>query len=464
MTVPLHRGSARVAAVCALALAACTPHHPAAGPAPHGPPPREWTAESPAGEIATWIQQACRSRGACIERALTGVLGQAGIARSMEALDSLAARDRRVRDNGHAFAHGLGISAYQGPETVAATFSGCPTSQMSGCFHGVIQGYFLDLGRQGRDIGGAELDALCAPHLGGPQFVLHQCGHGMGHGLVAAHDNHLPTALASCDLVSDAFTRESCYGGAFMENGIQVTHPHHTAGGHAQTQGGGGEHAHGGHAAAAGSGDGHTAHGGQSADAHAGHGAHHAGAQGMGRGAWRALDRNDPLYPCNAVDVKYQAACYGYQPSPVMFFNGGDVAATARVCQGAPEAFVATCFGSLGREITAWAGQDHRRTAALCARVAEVAQGRSGALCVRGAVETLVYQSADPQDGIRFCRAVSGAEPREKCYERVGEFTLTLYADADERARHCAAASERELVAACRRGAELDRPARRDGA
>ncbi|HEX2211190.1 MAG TPA: hypothetical protein VHG93_26135 [Longimicrobium sp.] len=451
MTVPLHQGSVRVAAVCTLVLAACTSHEPAAGPAPRpsgGPPPREWTAESSGAEIAAWIQQGCRSDDPCIERALAGVLGQAGIAKSMEALDSLVLRDPRVRNSGHALAHGLGISAYRGAETVAATFAGCPTSQMSGCFHGVIQGYFLDLARQGRPIGGAELDALCAPHLDGPRFVLHHCGHGTGHGLMAAHDNHLPAALASCDLLSDAFTRESCYTGAFMENGVQVTHPHHTASGHAQTQGGG--HAHGGHASSP-------------DDAHAGHGGHHADAQGMVRGEWRALDRDDPLYPCNVVDEKYRQACYGYQPSPLMFFNGGDVVATARVCQTVPEAFVDACFGSLGREITTWASQEHERTARMCAGVAEVAAGRAGALCVRGAVETLVQQSADPQNGLRFCRVVSGAEPREECYDRVGTFMVTLYADAEERARHCAAA-EPEFVAVCRRGAEVDRSERRDGA
>jgi hypothetical protein len=75
---------------------------------------------------------------------------------------------------------------------------------MSGCPHGVIQGYFLDIQGQGRQIGGAELDALCAPHASSA-FIHFQCGHGMGHGLMAIHANHLPMALQSCDL-SDTLT------------------------------------------------------------------------------------------------------------------------------------------------------------------------------------------------------------------------------------------------------------------
>lgn len=455
--LPHGRSLGAALAACMLLVAACAPSGSRAsgGPAPEPPTvlePRAWTAGSPVSQITAWVQAGCsrpaEGKDACVERALTTLLDQAGVSRSMEVLDTLAAVDAAVRDGGHALAHGLGIYAYRSPETMAATFAGCPTSQMSGCYHGVIQGYFLDLRRQGRPIGTAEMDGLCAPHSG-KDFVYFHCAHGMGHGLMALHENHLPMALASCDLASSDFVRTSCYGGAFMENVMQVTHPHHTAAGHAQTQeGGGAADAHGGHAGAGGAG-------------HDAHGAH--GAQAMSHGEWRALDRNDLQYPCNAVDVKYQGECYGFQPSPVMFFNGGDVAATAHMCDRAPEAFRSTCFGSLGREITSWADQDHARTLEMCARIGDAGGGRGRAWCLGGAVATLINQAADPQDGIRFCRAVQGAEAKEICYRRVGSFTITLLGvDAEARARQCAAA-EPEFVAACRRGAEVDPPAQRSG-
>lgn len=450
----------------ALALAgACAPGGASMGPAPDaspGPPPREWTPESPTAEIAAWVDQGCRraraAKNACVERALTTVLEQAGISRSMAVLDTLVVTDPDVRDLSHALAHGLGISAYRSPETLAATFASCPTSQMSGCYHGVIQGYFLDLAAQGRPVGGAELNALCAPHAA-QQFVWFHCSHGMGHGLMALHQNHLPMALESCDQVSVDFVRESCYSGAIMENVMQVTHPHHTAGGHAQTQGA----AHGAHPPA----DAHAEHGGHAAaaaggDAHAGHGAV-SGARATRHGEWRALDPDDMLYPCNALDVKYQSACYNFQPSPVMFFNRGDVAATARVCERAPEEFRATCFSSLGREVTTWAGQDAARIVEMCGRVGGAGGGRGRAWCYGGAVASRINQAADPQDGIRFCRAVPDAEGKQTCYERVGAFVVTLIADVEARARHCATA-EAEYVAVCRRGAEVDPPARSAGA
>lgn len=449
-------------AACALIIAgACAPGGTAMGPAPDvsaGPPPREWTPESPTAEIATWVAQGCRrartDKNACVERALTTVLGQAGISRSMQVLDTLAITDPAVRDLAHALAHGLGISAYRSPETLATTFASCPVSQMSGCYHGVIQGYFLDMAAQGRPVGAAELDALCAPHAA-QQFIWFHCSHGMGHGLMALHQNHLPMALESCGQVSNDFVRESCYSGAIMENVMQFTHPHHTAAGHAQTQGA----AHGAPPPA----DAHAEHGAHAADgdAHAGHGAA-GGAQAMRHAAWRALDPDDMHYPCNALDVKYQSACYGFQPSPVMFFNRGDVAATARVCEQAPEAFRATCFSSLGREVTTWAGQDPARIIEMCGRIGGAGGGQGRAWCYGGAVASRINQAADPQDGIRFCRAVPDVEGKQTCYERVGAFVVTLAPDLEARARHCAAA-EAEFVAACRRGAEVDHPARPAG-
>jgi hypothetical protein len=438
-----------VTAVCALLLAASCGSARSAGAPPVEASTRlepvEWTAQSPARQIADWAYRGCRrapgGKVPCLERTLVSLIDQAGIARSMEVLDTLVRMDREVRDNGHPLAHGLGISAYRGTATLAATFAACPTSQMSGCPHGVIQGYFLDISGQGRRIGGAELDALCAPHAGNA-FIHFQCGHGMGHGLMAIHGNHLPMALQSCDQVRDDFIRESCYGGAFMENVMHVTHPHQTAGGHAQTQGG----AHGGHSPA----DAHAGHGNASGS-HAGHG----GAQGMSHGEWKGLDRADPHYPCSVVDRKYLDACYGMQTSAVLYFNNWDVAATARVCERAPQPFHIRCFMSLGRDVAAYAAQQHERMIDVCRRSGAAAGGQGWIWCARGAAETLVNQSADAQDGIRFCRALPGADAKADCYGAVGGFTRALHPDPEARARQCATA-EPAFVAACRRGAELE--------
>jgi hypothetical protein len=200
-----------------------------------------------------------------------GLIGQAGVAKSMEVLDTLLTVDYDVRQNGHELAHALGIAAYESPETMAAAFAACPATQGAGCHHGVVQGYFLALVAQGRLPGTPEIDAVCEPHRANT-FLYGQCGHGMGHGLMAVHDNHVPMTLAACDLATDGYIREACYGGIFMENIVLVTHPHHTTEGHAATGRHAAGDAHDGHDAPdpAHAGDGHDGHDGHGGDASAG--------------------------------------------------------------------------------------------------------------------------------------------------------------------------------------------------
>lgn len=476
MTFSLHRRFLCVAfAACAALLAACTPsaRTGAAGPAPDlesTPDPRVWTADSPASEISRWVRRECgsrfRNKQACVERTLVALIDQTGIGRTMEVLDTLVIADGDVRFNAHALAHGLGIAAYRTPETLASTFSACPPTQMSGCYHGVVQGYFLSLARQGRLPGTPELDTMCEPHRG-TTFLFFQCAHGMGHGLMAVHDNHLPMSLDACDLATDDFIRQSCYGGVFMENVVRVTHPHHTGEGHAGTQG------HGGHDAQPAAEDSHAAHGGAEAaghDEHAGHAAGeqaqagadaHAGHGEMQHAPWRPLNRDDPLYPCNVVAEKYQDACYMMQTSAILFFNGGDVAATGRACEAAPGSMMSLCFGSLGRDITALAAQNHARSLELCGRTAGQAGGQGELWCTLGVVQNLVNLAADPDEGLRFCRAVTGEDAKRQCYRAVGEMISTLVNAPAQRSESCQAA-EPDYVAVCRTGAGVETSAGSD--
>jgi hypothetical protein len=418
-----HRSLFAALAACTLLASACTPA-PAPGDGP-APVTRVWTPESPPGQVAHAIRRDCRrlmaSAGSCVERSLVALVGQAGIGRAMQVLDTLMAAHPDVRQGGHELAHGMGLAAYRSPETLAATFAECPAAQGGGCYHGVVQGYFLSLAGQGRMPGTAELDALCEPHQG-DTFLYFQCAHGTGHGLMAVHANHAPRSLEACDLATSGFVRESCYGGVFMENIILVTHPHNTTGGHAATQDGG-------------------------------HGGHHAD----GHGAWKALDRDDPLYPCNVVDARYQPSCYTMQTGAILFFNGGDIAAAGRACEGAPEAMVSICFGSLGRDVIAFAEMEHGRTLRMCERAAGMAGGRGGLWCMIGAVQNLVNLAADPDEGIRFCREVSTNDHKQACYRAVGEIVYSLVRTPERRDASCATA-EPAFVAACRRGAGLDPP------
>ena len=429
MTFSLYRPSLRAAlAACAALLAACTPsaRTGGSGPAPDlrsAPPSRRGPPDAPASEISQWVRRECgsrfRNKQACVERTLVALIDQTGIGRTMEVLDTLVSVDSDVRFNAHALAHGLGIAAYRTPETLAATFAACPPTQMSGCYHGVVQGYFLSLARQGRLPGTPELDAMCEPHRG-TIFLFFQCAHGMGHGLMAVHDNHVPMSLDACDLaVGRIHPRVVLRRRVHGERGAR--HPS------APHRGGPRRHAgrHDGHDAQPAAADAHAAHGGAQAaehhDAHAGHAAGppaRAGCSTAPGSRWTATTR---CIPCNAVAEKYQESCYTMQTSAILYFNGGDVAATARACERAPAAMVDTCFGSLGRDITALAAQNHAALAGACAGAPRGRRPAAASCGARmGVAQNLVNVAADPDEGLRFCRAVSGADPKARCYRAVG--------------------------------------------
>src|SRR3954469_10221086 len=263
----------RATVLALAALAACT-QAPASGPVPASSSllARVHTdTAAPGDSLAAWLRRGCRGssaeRGACVERALYGVLPRLGIARTMAVLDAMADSEAELRREAHGLAHGLGVAAYQGPETVAETFAACPNTQIAGCYHGVIQGYFLDLAKGSGDVSADAMNQLCAPHRQRSTLYF-QCTHGLGHGLMALLGHQVPPALEHCDRVSDPGARESCYGGVFMENIVAETHPHATAESHA---------------AVAQAESGHAAHG---ADEHAGHaGMEESGHAGMDHGA-----------------------------------------------------------------------------------------------------------------------------------------------------------------------------------
>jgi hypothetical protein len=389
-------------------------------PAPRGP---SSDASPGADQLAQSAARGCTGlfgmRVGCVERSLTAAIEREGIGTVMGALDRLAERSRTMRDASHGMAHGLGIAAYRSPETVAELFASCPATQIGGCYHGVIQGYFLDVARRSGEVRAEDLNTLCTPHRG--RLALYfQCTHGMGHGLMALHGNQLPEALKGCDLVEEPAARDSCYGGVFMENVMAAAHPHHTA----------------------------QAHVALSAGEHAGHAepAHQHG----GTAAWKPLDARDPLYPCNAVGERYQYQCYLFQTSAVIALTGRPRAA-ARACAAAPQGMNAVCYRSLGRDLTSYASRDPGRTARLCARIA----GAGATDCIRGAAESLVNVAADPGDGLALCRVVPGGPDKSACYLAVGRTMPALIPDQAERDRICAAV-EAPHVRACRVGAFLD--------
>jgi hypothetical protein len=370
----------------------------------------------------------------CYTTVLDERLASGGPASALQLLDGLAARDEDVRRDGHMYAHRIGILALKAPSEVGRVFATCTPAYQSGCYHGVIQAYFMSVERAGGAVTSESVEAVCADHRGTRRDLLFQCTHGLGHGLAILRHRDLPEALAGCDLLGRPMEREMCYAGAFMETLVNAAHPDHV-----DVPGDKAEIAKAGKGAAAD----RSGHGG-----HDHHGAASASAA-PAKPSFRALDPDDLHYPCSVLDEKYLNACYMIQTSAMLHHTKRDVARTAQECTRAPEKFRSTCFLSLGRDVRTLSGGNHEEAVRMCG----LSEAGFRPMCHRGVVETTINMNAEPADGIPYCKAVTEAESKRACYVAVGLQAL-VFPEGEARREQACRSAEPDQLEAC-----LGRPA-----
>lgn len=377
----------------------------------------------------------------CYEQRLLAELAERGVRPALDMLSDIAAADREVERDAHVYTHAIGIESYDGDQPVGEQFAECTELFQSGCYHGVIQAHFMAEGA----VTEATVRGLCEDFKqpGSDRFLLFQCLHGMGHGLTMIYDHHLPRALEDCDLLEDHWDRESCYGGAFMENVVAATNPHHAASELVSED-------HADHAMAE---DGEDATGEHEMREDAEGAGHEHGAMTFAVDElepFEPLRADDPHYPCSALDQRYQTACYMMQTSVMLNFNGNDIGQAAADCAEAPENWRKTCFQSLGRDVSAKTLQDPDDSLRECRKAPEEYRG----WCYTGLVKNFVDLSATFEDGFAFCRLVED-EYKPRCHEAMGEEIGILRATETEKREACAASESFELEQRCLYGARV---------
>src|SRR6185436_3872923 len=348
------------------------------------------------------------ARAACYQRFFTSRLVSDGVAGAVAILDTLSRDDRDVSRRAHEYAHGIGIAAYTRYPDIVSTFTACGDRAASGCRHGFIQGYF----EARRQVTTPEIEAFCRPFKepSATRWILFQCVHGMGHGLAMFYDHNLPQALAMCDQLGDAWDRESCYGGAFMESDMNAIAPHHPASELAA-------HSHHGHA------------------------------------AFQAIDPADPLYPCSKMEDRNLRACFEIPTPVILYLNHGVIGAAARTCDRAVVPMRDDCYRSLGRDITSYSLRDPEESARLCG----LGSAEYQPACYVGVAKVLVDWTASTGNAFTFCGIVAArsAAGLTACYGAVGEQIAALFGARQAREQECARVGLAPAVDACRKGAQL---------
>ncbi len=346
-----------------------------------------------------------------------------GLRAALDTMEQIATRDPLMRAKGHQLAHGVGRYAMEKQKDLAL-IGECTPQFQSGCFHGVMEGYFL----QGGTIDRASVASVCAER-GARGFERMECWHGLGHGLMVHHAGDFRQALALCDALEAAQPRRECHDGIFMERAIRAIGATPINAG----DGPGIGHAHG-------------------ADGHEGHAAASRSAQpqgGIGRITAKLAGERERAQLCSGLNEGHQPSCWAYQALVLLWKHWLNPPTALRGCDAAPAGAVASCYQGFGKQMGGMTTGDVPKMIAACG------QGNPAHVtdCVLGGVEYFTDLDWNIEPGIAFCRqAPDGSKPR--CYEMIGA-RLTLAHTDPEPVRAACRQVEPAHVRACLAGAGM---------
>lgn len=346
---------------------------------------------------------------------------------ALDSLERLAAQDQWVRAKGHQLAHAIGRYAMEQRKDLAV-LAGCTPRFQSGCFHGVLEGYFL----QGGTIDRASVANVCAGQQVVRGFERMECWHGLGHGLMVHHAGNFRQALDVCDGLQTDQPQRECQDGIFMERAIRAIGAESINVG----DGPGIGHVHG----AEGHADHATARSVSTAENKQ---------DGAGRLMAKVAERREREGLCSGVDAGHQRSCWAYQSMVLMSLNWPNYHHALAGCDRAPAEAVRDCYQGFGKQMLGVTFGDVPKMMEACrqgdpARVTD---------CLMGGVEYFTDLDWRIEPGIDFCRQVPG-EAKPRCYEMIGARLTLAYTDP-EPVRAACRQVEPAYVRACLAGAGM---------
>jgi cytochrome c553 len=241
----------------------------------------------------------------CLRQAFGNLAYREGPEKALGLLATDDSRMSEVHADCHQISHWIGRAGlvYYKHDAGQALSHGEMTCN-SGYYHGVLQ---VALAGLPRDVVVRKSQRLCsAPAVNTEEFLLYQCVHGLGHGLMIYSGDDLPWSLRTCHKLLSDFDRVSCTGGVFMQN-LDTT-----------------------------------------------------------MGTSRYLSKKDPIYPCNTVGERDKIYCYLMVTSRINTLDGFNWRKTADWCRRSERGWVKTCFESFGRDASGASQYQPAKTVGLC--------------------------------------------------------------------------------------------------
>lgn len=294
----------------------------------------------------------------------------------------------------HQQAHKLGRMSY-GIFNIKA-FQTMDTSCHSGLIHGAMEAFLKEIGTANLAL---DIKSLC--DKADTAFGKFECLHGVGHGVMAFDDYDMPSALDSCKKLADDYSRESCFGGVFMEN-IIVSEGNGVVPAH-QTK-------------------------------------------------WVS---SDPYFPCSGVnqEERLQIQCYLMQTSRMLNMFGYDFKKVSQTCQGAPSNMKSTCFQSMGRDASGQTLRDPLKTESIC----KLAPSNFYQDCLKGALYVFIEFWGDSMTNQPhgLCQALNEFD-KSYCYSLLGGRLPEVFGNSSQKIREICKFAENNYQNTCLKASGLN--------
>jgi hypothetical protein len=303
------------------------------------------------------------------------VLARSGLSAALDSLERQAGADSLVLRSGHQLAHALGREAMMSNGGDPAVLGECSPVFASGCYHGVVEALLKLRGRV--DMG--ELQHMCAAAGSeGARGPVHECVHGLGHGVLGAVGLDIDATLRHCDSLAGTGFVVACREGAFMEAIStalvgQGDHPGHAHGSHEAPQGGA-----------------------------------------------LSIDPVDPYSPCDRYGDPYGESCWLFQGFVILRKVDFDAASALRLCEVAPGGRADRCYESVGHQL---AGLFQRSDAWVVEQCGK-GDAKRAPRCAAGAALAFASMDWTGERVRRYCESVPEAW-RGSCLAAAAE-TLAL--------------------------------------
>ena len=298
----------------------------------------------------------------CYEKHYVALVKEKGIKAAFADLKDRYQKNSYVVAQCHPITHVIGREAALKFDTPGEAYVQGDGFCWSGYYHGVLETFLEEIGRQNLP---QEIDHVCDGIEGKNRysFDYYNCVHGLGHGVMAVTQTELFQSLDYCELLTGAWEQKSCASGVFMENVIVDNLNHFT----------------------------------------------------------KYLKPEEPLYPCTASPEKFKETCYLMQTSYILKVNGGNFPDTFAWCRKAEKPYRATCFQSLGRDVSGRTASNAAESKRLCLLGADYFE-RSN--CVIGAVKDFISYFHSDKEAKVFCASLEDSHLISLC----NSTTVSYYA------------------------------------